>query len=85
MAEDHLELEPGDLCHHGSNLLPSYRVIWIDGDKVWLRDVNSGQDAVVDTAQCHKLGDALARKAGVVSEPSDRPTGLTWPDGTPRP
>jgi hypothetical protein len=49
MAQDHLELEPGDLCHHGSNLLPSYRVIWIDGDKVWLRDVNSGQDAVVDT------------------------------------
>lgn len=78
------ELGAGDLCHHGSNLLPTYRVIWIDDGKVWLRDVNSGKDAVVDTAQCHKLRAALAPGAEL-SEPSEKPSGPTWPDGTPRP
>ena len=83
-GEDQLRVEAGDLCHHGSNLLPTYRVIWIDGPKVWLRDVSNGQDAVVDLAHCHKLRDALARQLDL-DEPPIGPSGLTWPDGTPRP
>ncbi len=84
--EGQLRVEPGDLCHHGSNLLPTYRVIWIDGSKAWLRDVNSGQDAVVELSHCHKLRDSLARQLELEAEPPHvGPSGLTWPDGTPRP
>lgn len=74
-------LEPGDLCHHGSNLLPTYRVIWVDEGKAWLRDVNTGQDAVVTIGQCHRIGADLVQ----AEEPSVQPSGVTWPDGTPRP
>jgi len=87
MADDQQSagLQPGDLCHHGSNLLPTYRVIWVDGDKVWLRDANTGQDAVVSTGQCHPLGAQLREIAESEADPRLGPTGLTWPDGTPRP
>jgi hypothetical protein len=76
-----LDLKPGDLCHHGANALPLYRVIWIDGDKVWLRDVNNGNDAVVDLVRCRLCGpeNAFVEQAGT------GPTTLEWPDGTPRP
>lgn len=80
-------LQPGDLCHHGSNLLPTYRVIWIDDGKAWLRDVNTGQDAVVAIGRCHKLGADLSRIASADAEADSSygPTGPLWPDGTPRP
>ncbi len=78
---DEAPLSPGDLCHHGANELPAYRVIWVDGDKAWVRDVNTGQDSVVQVGRCVRMGEAAA--------PSDDseidPGGLTWPDGRPRP
>lgn len=83
-------LEPGELCHHGSNLLPTYRVVWVDGDKVWLRDANTGEDAVVATGQCHRLKELPVRRPpstdqGAQAEALKQPSGPTWPDGTPRP
>jgi len=86
-AEEPEPLKPGDLCHHGSNLLPTYRVIWLDGDKVWLRDVNTDADAVVAATQCHRLSrEGSTDDAPPAAEPEKMmPRGLTWPDGTPRP
>lgn len=72
------ELQPGDLCHHGLNALPLYRVIWIDDGKAWLRDVNNGADSVVPLGRCRACEDEVD---GVTPSPA----GLTWPDGTPRP
>ena len=74
------DLRPGDLCHHGANVLPLYRVIWIDAGKVWLRDVNNGTDSVVALERCRGC---MEGEPG--SEPSAKPTPVTWPDGTPRP
>ena len=73
-------LQPGDLCHHGANVLPLYRVIWIDDGKVWLRDVNNGADSVVPLDRCRGC---MEGEPG--SGPSAKPTPFTWPDGTPRP
>jgi hypothetical protein len=75
------DLKSGDLCHHGSNALPLYRVIAVDEGRVWLRDVNTDADAVVDLFRCRLCGpeDALVEQEAV------GPTTLEWPDGTPRP
>ena len=70
-------LKPGDLCHHGQNALPAYRVVWVDSGKVWLRDLSTGQDAVVEASQCRRMDEPPG-------EPPS-PTPITWPDGTPRP
>lgn len=79
-AQPHPALEPGDLCHHGQNALPLYRVIWVDDGKAWLRDVNSGSDSVVQLGKCRACStdeDTL--------EPAIGPATVEWPDGTPRP
>lgn len=76
--DDQADLRPGDLCHHGENALPLYRVVWIDEGKAWLRDVNSGADSVVPLGRCR----ACVDKA---DDASLGPTPVTWPDGTPRP
>lgn len=77
------DLQPGDLCHHGSNALPLYRVIWIDDGRVWLRDVNNGMDSVVHLDRCHACATEVAEALEPVEAPM--PAGVTWPDGTPRP
>lgn len=79
-AEPDFGLQPGDLCHHGANALPLYRVIWVHEDKAWLRDVNSGADSVVELGRCRACGPDF-----VEAEPSVGPTPVNWPDGTPRP
>jgi hypothetical protein len=83
-AEPH-ELQPGDLCHHGSNALPLYRVIWVDEGRAWLRDVNNGQDSVVELERCRACADDDDLTDGCTPEPPTTPTPVTWPDGTPRP
>ncbi len=58
-------------------------VVWEDdrnGNRdVYSFDVNTGQDAVVAVSQCHGM-EAEGR-----SEIAAQPTGVNWPDGTPRP
>lgn len=75
------DLKPGDLCQHGANALPLYRVVWVDGDKIWLRDVNTEADAVVDLGRCRLCGP----DEGFVEQGDVQPTTLEWPDGSPRP
>jgi hypothetical protein len=70
-------LQPGDLCHHGANALPMYRVIWIDDGRVWLRDVNTDVDTVAPLGRCRPCLEESGEGPG--------PTPVTWPDGTSRP
>ena len=88
MADDGtpaLQLAPGDLCHHGPNALPLYRVIWVDGGKAWLRDVNTGADAVVDLGRCRACWTERDGPPDLDAEPTPMPQPVRWPDGTPRP
>ena len=78
------QLAPGDLCHHGPNALPLYRVIWVDGGKAWLRDVNTDADAVVELDRCRTCWTEQDGRAEPDPEPP-MPNPLRWPDGTPRP
>jgi hypothetical protein len=78
------QLAPGDLCHHGPNALPLYRVIWIDGGKAWLRDVNTNADAVVDLERCRSCWKEEDGPRQPQTE-TPMPEPIRWPDGTPRP
>jgi hypothetical protein len=87
MADDvppPLQLAPGDLCHHGPNALPLYRVIWIDGGKAWLRDVNTDADAVVDLDRCRTCWTEKDGWLDPEMDPPPMPAPVRWPDGTPR-
>jgi hypothetical protein len=77
-------LKPGDLCHHGANALPLYRVIWVDEGRAWLRDVNNGADSVVQLGTCRACATDDPAD-GCTPEPPTMPQPVTWPDGTPRP
>lgn len=42
----------GDVVKTGPNDYPRFKVIAIDGDRAWLRNIISGDDAVVSLADC---------------------------------
>jgi hypothetical protein len=46
----------GDLVCTGPSLFPQYKVIAVHGDKVWLRNVQNGWDAVADLKRCRRIG-----------------------------
>lgn len=52
---------PGDLIRTGPNPYPRYRVVAVSGGKVWVRNMTTSADAVVDCARCALI------------EPSERP------------
>ena len=88
------ELHPGDVCRHGPNSHPRYRVIHVHEDRVWLRDVDTGADAVVDAGLCHRVereptgGDEPHHEAqpGLFSNPPGQPAGPPeWLEKKPRP
>ncbi|MBC7768194.1 MAG: hypothetical protein H7124_05355 [Phycisphaerales bacterium] len=49
------ELQAGDLVQTGPNLFPRFEVVAISGETVWVRNVNSGQDALLPTKRCRKV------------------------------
>ena len=49
------DIQVGDLVKTGPNLYPHYTVIAIHGEKVWLRDVQTGMDGLSNLAQCKKI------------------------------
>lgn len=46
---------PGDIVRTGPNSHPRYRVVAVSQDKVWLRNLSSGADAVVDCTRCEVI------------------------------
>lgn len=45
----------GDMVRTGPNLFPHFTVIAVDGDKVWVRNVQTGADALADLDRCRKI------------------------------
>jgi hypothetical protein len=45
----------GDLVRTGPNLFPHWRVIALDGDRAWLRCVQTHTDGVADLRRCRKV------------------------------
>ena len=52
-------VRPGDVVRTGENLHPHYRVIAMNGDRAWVRDVQYGTDHVVQLEQVHRIEDVL--------------------------
>jgi hypothetical protein len=53
----------GDLVRTGANAFPYYKVIAVNGDKVWVRDVQYGTDGITSLALCRKINGPLAEAA----------------------
>jgi len=45
----------GDIVRSGENRYPHYRVLAINGDRAWVRDVQYGTDYIVAIAEFHKI------------------------------
>lgn len=52
------EIQAGDLVRTGPNLHPHFTVIAVSGDKAWLRNVQSGADALAELRRCRKINGA---------------------------
>jgi hypothetical protein len=48
-------IRAGDAVRTGANRHPFYRVIAIDGDRAWLRDVQHATDHIVPLARCRRI------------------------------
>lgn len=45
----------GDMVRTGPNLFPHFTVIAVNGDKAWVRNVQTGVDALADLGRCRKI------------------------------
>jgi hypothetical protein len=48
----------GDVVRAGANLFPHFQVIAIHSDMAWVRNVQSGLNALMPLARCRKVTDA---------------------------
>lgn len=48
-------IQPGDLVRTGPNRFPHYQVIAVNGDKAWLRNVQTDQDCLAELERCRKI------------------------------
>ena len=57
--EEHIQA--GDLVRSGANLFPYFKVIAVNGDKAWVRDVQTDIDYRMILSSCRKMiAEALA-------------------------
>lgn len=61
--EHHEDIVVGDLVRTGENHHPHFAVVAVSGDKVWLRNLQSGADQLGQLARCRKLDNAVALSA----------------------
>lgn len=77
-------LSPGDICITGENRYPRFRVIALNDDRVWVRDVETGRDSVVLCEQCHKVEDGENASQAHDTPPAPPPAPHTR-EGAPMP
>lgn len=53
--QDEEAIQSGDLVRTGPNLFPHFTVVAVDGDKAWLRNVQTGMDALAPLGRCRKI------------------------------
>jgi hypothetical protein len=58
--EHHEDIVVGDLVRTGENFHPHFAVIAVAGDKVWLRNVQTGADQLAFLSRCRRLDNAVA-------------------------
>lgn len=51
----HEDICPGDLVRTSANLFPHYQVIAVDGDKAWVRNVQSNKDDITALSRIRKI------------------------------
>jgi hypothetical protein len=56
--EEHIA--EGDMVSTGSNAGPFFRVLAVNDNRAWLRNVSNGMDGIVDVARCRKVNGAPA-------------------------
>jgi hypothetical protein len=52
------QIRPGDTVRTGESRFPQYRVIALDGDRAWIRNLQYGDDHIVPVDCCRKVGPA---------------------------
>jgi hypothetical protein len=52
---EHEDIQVGDLVRTGPNLYPHYTVIAVSGEKVWVRNVQTGVDGLTPLTRCRKI------------------------------
>jgi hypothetical protein len=57
------DIQPGDLIRTGANLYPHFEVIAVNGEKVWVRNVQTGVDGFTPLDRCRKINGAPALDA----------------------
>lgn len=53
--EPMLPLDAGDLVRTGENFHPHFRIIAVNDDRAWVREVQHGTDHVVPLGHCRRL------------------------------
>jgi hypothetical protein len=49
------EICVGDLVRSGPNLFPHFEVVAVNGDKAWVRNVQTGADHLALLSRCRKI------------------------------
>ena len=57
------EIVAGDLVRTGPNLFPHFEVIAVNGDKAWVRNVQTGADGLAELTRCRKINGPTAAPA----------------------
>lgn len=52
------EIAIGDVVRAGANLFPHFHVIAVHGDMVWVRNVQSGLNALMPLGRCRRVASA---------------------------
>lgn len=55
--QHHEDIQAGDLVRTGANLYPHFKVVAVDGDKAWVRNVSNGADSLALLSRCRKIND----------------------------
>jgi hypothetical protein len=53
------ELHVGDTVRCGTNHFPHFEVIFLSGDKAWLRNISNGQDSIASVSRCRRIEQAM--------------------------
>lgn len=54
------DIQTGDMVRTGPNLYPHFTVMAVVGDKVWVRNTETGADGITGIARCRKINGAPA-------------------------
>ena len=57
------DIQPGDMVRTGPNMYPHFTVIAVNGEKVWVRNVQTGVDGLTPLSRCRKINGAPALDA----------------------